>query len=123
LFGRFESKLAQVFISLHEAYKGIESRLKAEAFKMRIMQLFRAWEDWAIYPKEYLIRLQNNFLGLSRQIQLVEEEPDEEDVEADDGSEDLDGIPLDGSALKAARERLHDDDPYLDGIPRKLYLI
>lgn len=84
---------------------------------MRIMHLFRAWEDWAIYPKEFLIGLQNNFLGLSRIIPLVEEEPEEEDVEADDGSEDLDGIPLDGSALKAVRERLHDDDADLDGIP------
>jgi U2-associated protein SR140 len=119
--GRFESKLAQVFIGFHEAYKSIESRLKAEAFKMRIMHLFRAWEDWAIYPKEFLIGLQNNFLGLSRIIPLVEEEPEEEDVEADDGSEDLDGIPLDGSALKAARERLHDDAD-LDGIPCRSFV-
>jgi len=47
-----------------------------------------------------------------------EEEVEEEYVEADDGSEDLDGIPLDGSALKAARERLMEEDPDLDGIPR-----
>jgi len=60
-----------VFVSFNEAYKAIESRLKAEAFKMRIMQLFRAWEDWAIYPKDYLIRMQNNFLGLSRQIIVI----------------------------------------------------
>jgi U2-associated protein SR140 len=60
-----------VFVNILEAYKSIESRLKAEAFKLRVMQLFRAWEDWAIYPKDYLIRLQNNFLGLSTQVSNV----------------------------------------------------
>jgi len=28
------------------------------------MACFRAWEDWAIYASEYLINLQNIFLGL-----------------------------------------------------------
>ena len=28
------------------------------------MACFRAWEDWAIYSSEYLINLQNLFLGL-----------------------------------------------------------
>ncbi|XP_065345980.1 U2 snRNP-associated SURP motif-containing protein [Cloeon dipterum] len=112
----FESKLPQIFISFSDAYKSIESRLKAEAFKMRVMQVFRAWEDWTIYPRDYLIRLQNNFLGLSKLLNL-EEEPGEDSAENDDESEDLDGIPLDGSALKAARDRLINDDPDLDGVP------
>ena len=28
------------------------------------MLCFRAWEDWAVYPNDYLINLQNIFLGL-----------------------------------------------------------
>lgn len=28
------------------------------------MTCFRAWEDWAIYPEPFLIKLQNIFLGL-----------------------------------------------------------
>lgn len=28
------------------------------------MSCFRAWEDWAIYPNDFLINLQNVFLGL-----------------------------------------------------------
>lgn len=28
------------------------------------MSCFRAWEDWAVYPDPYLIKLQNIFLGL-----------------------------------------------------------
>jgi hypothetical protein len=30
------------------------------------MLCFRAWEDWAIYPQEFLIQLQNIFLGLTQ---------------------------------------------------------
>ena len=41
-------------------------RIRAEAFKQRVMLCFRAWEDWAIYPQEYLIQLQNIFLGLTQ---------------------------------------------------------
>lgn len=42
----------------------IDSRIKAEAFKQRVLACFRAWEDWAIYPQDFLIKLQNIFLGL-----------------------------------------------------------
>lgn len=28
------------------------------------MCCFRAWEDWAVYPNDFLISLQNIFLGL-----------------------------------------------------------
>ena len=41
-------------------------RIRAEAFKQRVMHCFRAWEDWAIYPQEFLIQLQNIFLGLTQ---------------------------------------------------------
>lgn len=43
----------------------LKSRLKAEGFKMRVMAMFRAWEEWAVYPRDFLIKLQNTFLGLS----------------------------------------------------------
>lgn len=39
------------------------------------MSCFRAWEDWAVYPDPYLIKLQNIFLG------LVSLDPDKEIVE------------------------------------------
>ncbi len=54
---------------LHSCYKSIESRMKAEAFKQRVMNCFRAWEDWALYPMDFLIRLQNIFLGLISQLE------------------------------------------------------
>ncbi|TGZ42719.1 Uncharacterized protein DBV15_09499 [Temnothorax longispinosus] len=81
-----------------------DSRLKAEGFKVRVMRMFRAWEDWAVYPRDFLVKLQNTFLGL---VLMDEPEPEnDEDIDGaplsdvdGDGAEDLDGVPLDGAAL------------------------
>ncbi|XP_060587326.1 U2 snRNP-associated SURP motif-containing protein-like [Ruditapes philippinarum] len=61
---QFQRKLPEIFQDVHETYENIDGRLKAEQFKQKVMLCFRAWEDWAIYPNEYLINLQNIFLGL-----------------------------------------------------------
>lgn len=132
-----ESRLLHVFQDVHAAYMSLESRLKAEGFKLRVMQMFRAWEEWAVYPKDFLIKLQNTFLGLtstsdckSHQESEGEEEPEARMESELDGmpmsggegeGEDLDGVPLDGAALlKGAMKHTRplptpDDD--LDGVP------
>ncbi|XP_011349105.1 U2 snRNP-associated SURP motif-containing protein isoform X3 [Ooceraea biroi] len=100
----FETRLLDIFNEVHQAYKQFDSRLKAEGFKIRVMRMFRAWEDWAVYPRDFLVKLQNTFLGL---VLMDEPEPEnDEDIDgaplsdADgDGTEDLDGVPLDGAAL------------------------
>ncbi|XP_076247072.1 U2 snRNP-associated SURP motif-containing protein isoform X1 [Calliopsis andreniformis] len=100
----FETRLLDIFNEVHQAYKQFDSRLKAEGFKVRVMRMFRAWEDWAVYPREFLVKLQNTFLGLV----LADEPEPENDEDIDgaplsdvdgDGTEDLDGVPLDGAAL------------------------
>lgn len=96
---RLEKNLLDMFRNLNLCYKSLESRsrLKAEGFKVRIMQIFRTWEEWAVYPRDFLIKLQNTFLGLP-----VHEKVDD-DVDgvplSDKEDEDLDGVPLDGAAL------------------------
>jgi len=62
----FQALLPDIFGDLRAYHEAIESRIKAEAFKQRVMGCFRAWEDWALYPQDYLIKLQNIFLGLVR---------------------------------------------------------
>nr|XP_027204143.1 U2 snRNP-associated SURP motif-containing protein-like [Dermatophagoides pteronyssinus] len=62
----FQSKLQDIFQSFYQAYIQIEGRLKAEQFKQRVMNCFRAWEDSAIYSSDFLIKLQNIFLGLTK---------------------------------------------------------
>lgn len=53
-----------MFVSLNTTLETIESRIKAEHFRQRIMLCFRMWEDNAIYHRDFLIRMQNIFLGL-----------------------------------------------------------
>uniref|UniRef100_A0A182PBB9 U2 snRNP-associated SURP motif-containing protein n=1 Tax=Anopheles epiroticus TaxID=199890 RepID=A0A182PBB9_9DIPT len=89
-----EKNLLVIFRNLNAYYMQLDSRLKAEGFKSRVMGVFRAWEEWAIYPRDFLIKLQHTFLG----IQMTEKQPEEEPEEEKE-DEDLDGVPLDGAAL------------------------
>lgn len=63
--------MLHIFQDVHAAYMSLESRLKAEGFKLRVMQMFRAWEEWAVYPKDFLIKLQNTFLGLTNTVSTL----------------------------------------------------
>ncbi|XP_055702825.1 U2 snRNP-associated SURP motif-containing protein [Phlebotomus papatasi] len=93
-----EKNLLDIFKELNAAYMNVESRLKAEGFKVRVLQVCRTWEEWVVYPRDFLLKLRNTFLG-----QPTGDSPGEADGaplsgdEKDD--EDLDGVPLDGAAL------------------------
>ncbi|XP_048744647.2 U2 snRNP-associated SURP motif-containing protein-like isoform X2 [Ostrea edulis] len=96
----FQHKLRDIFKDVHETYAGIDGRLKAEQFKQKVMSCFRAWEDWAIYPNDFLISLQNVFLGL---ISSKNDDDDNSRHGSDlDGApiEDLDGLPLDSKEVE-----------------------
>uniref|UniRef100_A0A8C7KQU7 U2 snRNP-associated SURP domain containing n=1 Tax=Oncorhynchus kisutch TaxID=8019 RepID=A0A8C7KQU7_ONCKI len=119
----FETKLCQVFSDLNATYKTIQGHLQSENFKQRVMSCFRAWEDWAVYPDPFLIKLQNIFLGLVN-LSADKETPDIDGApigEDMDGAslEDVDGVPigapqgmddLDGVPIKALEEDI-------DGVP------
>ncbi|XP_053594107.1 U2 snRNP-associated SURP motif-containing protein isoform X2 [Microplitis demolitor] len=124
----FEARLLEIFTEVHQAYTHFESRLKAEGFKIRVMRVFKAWEDWAVYPREFLLKLQNTFLGLA--INTEPEPINDDDIDGaplsdvdGDVGEDLDGVPLDGAALLKGAMKLgltpqlssnYDD---IDGVP------
>uniref|UniRef100_A0A1A8FD57 U2 snRNP-associated SURP motif-containing protein n=3 Tax=Nothobranchius korthausae TaxID=1143690 RepID=A0A1A8FD57_9TELE len=129
----FETKLCQIFSDLNATYKTIQGHLQSENFKQRVMSCFRAWEDWAVYPDPFLIKLQNIFLGLVNL--TVEKEapgvviPEPEPAEDLDGAplgeyvdgaplEDVDGMPIDAGTLDGAPiDGASLDD--LDGVPIK----
>ncbi|XP_017489279.1 PREDICTED: U2 snRNP-associated SURP motif-containing protein-like, partial [Rhagoletis zephyria] len=92
-----QAKLVPIFEAFHRAYAGIEGRLKAEQFKQRVMSCFRAWEDTAIFSSEFLIKLQNVFLGLDKEkkkkaVEVTKAAAFGQAIRTDD---ELDGIPLD----------------------------
>uniref|UniRef100_A0A3Q3KT07 U2 snRNP-associated SURP motif-containing protein n=1 Tax=Mastacembelus armatus TaxID=205130 RepID=A0A3Q3KT07_9TELE len=121
----FETKLCQIFSDLNATYKTIQGHLQCENFKQRVMSCFRAWEDWAVYPDPFLIKLQNIFLGLVNI--SVEKEPEPADDidgapigEYVDGTplEDVDGVPIDAGPIDGAPiDGTPLDD--LDGVPIK----
>nr|XP_043881553.1 U2 snRNP-associated SURP motif-containing protein isoform X1 [Solea senegalensis] len=128
----FEAKLGQIFSDLNSTYKTIQGHLQSENFKQRVMSCFRAWEDWAVYPDPFLIKLQNIFLGLVNLTAEKEPAPlpvEPEPVEDIDGApiveyvdgtpmEDVDGVPIDGGNIDGALidGAMLDD---LDGVPIK----
>lgn len=71
------------------------------------MQVFQAWTEWAVYPKDFLALLKHIFLGgqLTTGSSSVADKPSSDDIDGaplsgdDKEDEDLDGIPLDGAAL------------------------
>ena len=74
----FQSKLPEIFQDLNQCYSNIESRIRAEAFKQRVVNCFKAWEDWALYPQDFLIKLQNIFMGFVGKIEDSKMESEEE---------------------------------------------
>ncbi|VVC31641.1 mRNA splicing factor Cwf21 domain,SWAP/Surp,SR140, RNA recognition motif,CID [Cinara cedri] len=136
----FETRLISIMEEALKTYKSLDSQSQADGFKHRILQIFRAWEEWDIYPKEFLFRCQNTFLGLStneipQELALSREdshynsnEKPLDDSENIDGAplsdtdnpdnEDLDGIPLDGATLlKHAYDDTPPGDADIDGVP------
>lgn len=66
-----EKYLEEIFKHLSTSYKSLESRLKAEGFKARVLQVLRAWEEWLVYDREYLNKLKTSFLGIQH-VRLIQ---------------------------------------------------
>jgi U2-associated protein SR140 len=70
--------------------------MKSESFKQKILICIRAWEDWTMYPNEYLVNLQNLFLGLvsSGSNTKLNQLNNNNEVKNNKEDEDIDGKPL-----------------------------
>ncbi|XP_046851921.1 U2 snRNP-associated SURP motif-containing protein-like [Xenia sp. Carnegie-2017] len=110
----FERKLPEIFERLNETFQAVKTRMKAEQFRKQVLKCLAAWTSWAIYPPDFLVNLQNIFLGqgqksitdqfiVSRSRNIFDMEHDDDvDLPSDiDGfplsknSSDIDGVPLD----------------------------
>lgn len=59
-----EKYLEEIFKHLNASFKSLESRLKAEGFKARVLQVLRAWEEWLVYDRDLITKLKTLFLGI-----------------------------------------------------------
>lgn len=39
------------------------SRLQQEGFRARVTRILQAWADWAVYPTDFLLHINDVFLG------------------------------------------------------------
>lgn len=98
--------------------------MKSESFKQKILSCIRAWEDWAIYPNDYLVNLQNRFLGLLNQ-NLTQSDSKSELKKESDSDVDVDGKPIEESELNKSEDADRKDESSndeLDGKPCNLIL-
>ncbi|XP_077293313.1 U2 snRNP-associated SURP motif-containing protein [Arctopsyche grandis] len=106
----FETRLIQVMRDLYITRQNLESRLQTEGFRVRVNQVISAWDDWAVYPKEFLSKLNKAFSGIEVKDEELPSQMDAGDDDAD--GDDLDGDgeeggPLDGAALLKAAQGLN----------------
>nr|CUU99242.1 hypothetical transcript [Hymenolepis microstoma] len=111
----FENRLLEMFTDLGALYRDLDGKLKTEQMKQKVMSCFRAWEEWAIYPNDFLIQLQNVFLGLTPNILKAKTRDLDED--------ELAGVPLDSEPRLATAEMTTIDGNVesLDGAPLVQY--
>eukprot|EP00045_Choanoeca_perplexa_P013819 m.158346 g.158346 ORF g.158346 m.158346 type:complete len:613 (+) comp16467_c0_seq8:70-1908(+) len=129
---QFEERLPTIFKHLHDTFKAISGRLRADHFRKQVLACLDVWRDWTIYPRESLDSLHEIFLhgvdktDLSKAIPTssgsgilgVSYAEDDDDVDGQpmddvDGElmEDMDGEPMED----VDGEPLRDDD--VDGVP------
>jgi hypothetical protein len=87
-----------VFEHLSQVWTSIDGKMKSESFKQKVLNCVKAWDDWAIYPAEFLLRLQNMFLGLvntkPKIIDNIQKANKSTAEDNDDSDIDVDGKPL-----------------------------
>lgn len=111
----FQKLLPEIFANLSASFKAIIARMKAENFRKQVLRCLAAWMDWAVFTPDFLIELENVFLGHIEKPGQTEApvQPLRSLYPADESfgkKPDLDGAPLDVDVapLKAAD---------VDGVP------
>lgn len=47
----------------HAAWARMSSRMQQEGFRARVTRILQAWADWAVYPTDFLLHINDVFLG------------------------------------------------------------
>ncbi|KAF9950461.1 U2 snRNP-associated SURP domain-containing protein [Mortierella alpina] len=131
-----EVKLPMIFEALNGIYRGFEGRLKAEQFRRQITNVLAVWENWIVFPQEYIDNLanvltrrdagqqQNELTSSARR--TTENSGDADDVEmmaAHERDRDIDGVPMkdedtgEGPIENEDIDGVPMEDEDLDGVP------
>ncbi|OQR74965.1 U2 snRNP-associated SURP motif-containing protein-like [Tropilaelaps mercedesae] len=73
----FEPLVPRVIKALNAAYEAIDDKETADQFKQRVLNVLKAWQEWSLYPNDFLLQMQNTFMGFDKK-PLVDVDPDED---------------------------------------------
>ncbi|KAJ8736066.1 hypothetical protein PYW08_006722 [Mythimna loreyi] len=111
----FQQRLTEIMRNCHLAYSRMTSRIQQEGFRARVTRILQAWADWAVYPTDFLLHINDVFLGHDKETDIVPglvpaegEEGNESDPGAsparssasEESWDNAAGGPLDGAALR-----------------------
>jgi len=73
----FQSRLGIVFDHLSSIYHSFPGRITAETFKQQIMAVVDVWEDWIVFPPDFLMSLKSRLDG---QLEISDESAKQNDA-------------------------------------------
>lgn len=114
----FEIRLVEIIKQMKYIHDKLEGRLQAEGYKVRVLRTLKAWED-AIYPKDFMGKLYNAFLGLDSNEPKIISVPVEQNWDGNPLQEQMEtdeDVPMDGVALlkSALKQTLKSPSPVPD---------
>ncbi|XP_045496608.1 U2 snRNP-associated SURP motif-containing protein isoform X2 [Colias croceus] len=124
----FQQRLPEIMRQCHVAWREMGSRIQQEGFRARVTRILQAWADWAVYPTDLLLHINDLFLGQEKEGGAASEtvesrqwegsrsgsaSPRSEGSAASEGSGPLDGAALRRLASQRGPVRLDD----IDGVP------
>ncbi|KLO12290.1 hypothetical protein SCHPADRAFT_875731 [Schizopora paradoxa] len=73
----FQARLGIVFDHLSSIYHSFPGRITAETFKKQIVAVLDIWEDWIVFPTEFLASLKSRLDGVANEAEKAEKEDKE----------------------------------------------
>merc|ERR1740124_553517 len=70
----FQENLLETMEHLQKAHASCSTKSQGEKFRKMVLSCLAAWQDWSLYPPNYLINLQNVFVGLETSKNIKDEE-------------------------------------------------
>jgi hypothetical protein len=58
----FLVSLPEIFVSLHDTYKELTSRMGIETMKQQVTKVLHIWQAWSLFPLSYVARLERTLL-------------------------------------------------------------